>query len=625
MSSKESSSELIFNAINNSSQAILVLDLTGNVIWSNNRSAELLGIEISSPIELSFGEIFTDPEGELWKELVDNSDLGKLTIDTTLKLTSGRNIALLIEAIREQEQLYLYLSDNTDLNWLRQEIRLTTEQMERNQTVAREKESYLRAIFRSSGIGIALLNLNGTIIECNSVFQTLTGKTIEQLRMSSFASYIHPDDIKGAVAIFNDLAAGKCSHYQIEQRQLNVGRRVSWVKVSASLIRSNSGRPDYALFIVEDISEQKQAEESFQRSELKYRALFEGMLDGFACYKAIYDDEENIVDFEFAEINDAFAVILELERKTIQGRLLSEVAEITPFTFEWSRIFKKVQECKMHLRHDVYSYKQEKWFSVLAYSPEPGYFATFIEDITERRQIEEEIRVFATELECSNRELEHFVNRASGELTNRLCLISEVVKSIDTGSCMDSQTSKALEMILTHSDSLQGMLDGLLVYSRMVYRGNPFDDVDLNKIVEQLKISYASSIADGHLTITSSRLPVIDADGQQIQLLFDKILEGVRFFAASENITADISAIQSGKNWDIGISISEVDIPPSILKLFFDAFRSFEYKNKTYSTGIHLPLCKKIVERHNGQIAIGLPEPGKSVFHLTFPIPALKQ
>lgn len=279
----------------------------------------------------------------------------------------------------------------------------------------------------------------------------------------------------------------------------------------------------------------------------------------------------------------------------------------------------------MHLRHDVYSYKQEKWFSVLAYSPEPGYFATFIEDITERRQIEEEIRVFATELECSNRELEHFVNRASGELTNRLCLISEVVKSIDTGSCMDSQTSKALEMILTHSDSLQGMLDGLLVYSRMVYRGNPFDDVDLNKIVEQLKISYASSIADGHLTITSSRLPVIDADGQQIQLLFDKILEGVRFFAASENITADISAIQSGKNWDIGISISEVDIPPSILKLFFDAFRSFEYKNKTYSTGIHLPLCKKIVERHNGQIAIGLPEPGKSVFHLTFPIPALKQ
>ncbi len=625
MSSKLSSTELILRGFQNSSQAILIFDVSGKIQLVNTRSSELLGLEESEAVGSSLSDIFDDPEGRIWQEVYDSvSQGGRYTIDTVLKLVSGRNIAIRLEGILDGGMVYLYIRDNTDLSWLRQEIRLTTEQMERNQTVAREKEKYLRAIFSSSGIGIALLNLNGTIIECNSIFQTLTGKTIDQLRVSSFASYIHPEDIKGAVAIFNDLAAGKCSHYQVEQRQLNNGHEVSWVKVSASLIRSNTGTPDYALFIVEDISEQKEAEASFQRSEMKYRTMFEGMLDGFACHKAIRDEAGEIADFEFTEINDAFADILELERKNVIGSKLSEVIESTPFDLAWAKLYKKVEECKIHIRHDIFSYKQERWFSVLAYSPEPGYFATFVEDITERRQIEEEIRVFATELECSNRELEHFVNRASGELTNKLGLISAEVKNITdgcSGMCGDNMTT--LNRILVHSDSLQGMLDGLLVYSRMVYRGNPFDDVDLNKIIEEVKITYAGKIAEGQLDIKHSKLPVIDADGQQIQLLFDKIIEGVELFAVSEVIDVDISCVQSGKNWNIAIVVHEVEIPQTISKIFFDAFRSFEYKDKTYSTGIHLPLCKKIMERHNGQIALSLPGEGKCVFHLSFPIPAL--
>lgn len=627
MSSDFSQKDIFDKILAYSNQAVLVLGLDSTVIYANNRAADLLGVDGSDVGGSKFSDIFDDKDSRLWQELAENAgESGLYSIDTVARLVSGRNIAIRINVRKDGNCVYFYISDNTDLNWLRQELRMTTEQMERNQVVAREKENYLRAIFRSTGIGIALLNLNGTIIECNSVFQVLTGKTIDQLRVSSFASYIHPDDLKGAVGIFNDLANGKCSHYQVEQRQLNARGDISWVKVSASLIRSNTGKPDYALFIVEDINEQKEAEESYQRSEMKYRTLFENMLDGFACHKAIRDDAGNIIGYEFTEINEAFASILGLERSEILGHKLSEVLDKTPFTLEWRKLYGKVDQTKIHIRHDIYVYQQEKWYSVLAYSPEPDSFVTFVEDITERRQIEEEIRVFATELECSNRELEHFVNRASGELTDRLEFISSGVKSL-TGNCgeMCDNAKETLNKILLSTNSLQGMLDGLLVYSRMVYRGNPFDSVDLNTALEDVQNIFSSELLDGQLILNKSLLPTIEADAQQIKLLFEKIIEGLSLFSVSDVLAIDISNIQAGKYWNVTVEATHIDIPEPIVKIFFDVFRSFEYKNKTYSTGIHLPLCKKIMERHNGQIALSIPEAGRCCFHLTFPIPTIGQ
>ena len=628
MSSEIPQNDIYDKILAYSNQAVLVFELDSTVVYANSRAADLLGFEGGEITGDKFSDIFADEGAHLWSELAENAEEnGLYSLDTVARLASGRNIAIRVNVRKDGDQLFFYISDNTDLNWLRQELRMTTEQMERNQVTAREKEDYLRAIFRSSGIGIALLNLNGTIIECNSVFQVLTGKTIDQLRVSSFASYIHPDDLKGAVGIFNDLANGKCSHYQIEQRQLNARGDISWVKVSASLIRSNTGKPDYALFIVEDINEQKEAEESYQRSEMKYRTLFENMLDGFACHKALRDEESGkIFGYEFTEINDAFASILGLERNDILGHRLTDVLDKTPFTLEWRKLYSKVDQTKIHIRHDIYVYQQEKWYSVLAYSPEPDSFVTFVEDITERRQIEEEIRVFATELECSNRELEHFVNRASGELTDRLEFISDAVRSL-TDNCekMCGNAKDTLSKILVNTNSLQGMLDGLLVYSRMVYRGNPFDSVDLNAALEDVENIYSGKVLGGQLIINKSLLPTIEADFQQIKLLFEKIIEGLGLFSTSDVLEIGISNIQAGKYWSVTVEATQIDIPEPIVKIFFDVFRSFEYKNKTYSTGIHLPLCKKIMERHNGQIALSIPEEGKCCFHLTFPIPTIGQ
>ncbi|MBN2064814.1 MAG: PAS domain S-box protein [Sedimentisphaerales bacterium] len=629
MQKESEKNELLARILANSSQAVVVLDAQGIIKLANDRSLEFLAQGNSDCVGDPFGTLVNDQGGGLLADLRNLAGAagGCCEVDQLLTLSGGRVLNVRVRAVISGTDLILYIDDNADIDWLRRQLQMTTEQMERNLLVAREKESYLRSIFRSSGIGIALLNLNGSIVECNAVYQQLTGRTVDQLRMKSFAAYLHPEDMRGATGIFNDLAAGKCAHYQIEQRQMLPGDEdYAWVKVSASLIRSVSGRPDYALFIVEDISEQKKAELSFHQSELKYRALFEGMLDGFACHKAVRNAAGEIERYEFTEVNDACADILKLNREQVIGKSLVEVAALTDFTLEWDKLYHKVDQCRIHIRHDIYSYNQGRWYSVLAYSPQPDYFVTYIEDITERRQIEEEIRVFATELECSNRELEHFVTRASGELSGRLEQIATTITELneDQQVAQSQQAARSLSAIVGHCDSLQGMLDGLLVYSRMVYRGNPLENVDLNDIMMTVRTILASRLAQGDLVLQWGNMPVVFADRQQIEMMFVKIIEALDLFALSEVLQVQISAVQSGKYWNINLAASPVDMPQKLLRIIFDVFRSFEYRDKTYSTGIHLPLCKKIMERHEGQIAVALAESDKCVFHLTFPIPSVE-
>ena len=615
---------ILSGAFEHAGLAILVFGPENKIVLANSEAGKMLGVDPVDVIGDSFGDIVDDPDSVLWNELQENSISGSYSIDTVIRLVAGKKIAVRIQAVSDSDNIYIYISDNSELEWSRQELLLTNDQLERNQRQAREKENYLRAIFRASGTGIALLNLNGTTIECNSFYQTLAGRTTDQLRSQPFSTFVHPDDRKGSLAIFTDLASGKCSHYQLEQRQLHNDDTYVWVKVSASLIRSDAGVPDFTLFIVEDITEQKEAELSFQQSELKYRTLFQSMLDGFCCHRVVRNEDDEVIDYEFTEINDSFAEILGLERKDILGEKLTSVLRKSQFTLEWSKLYRRVDECQIHIRHDIFAYEIEKWFSILAYSPEPDYFVTFIEDITERRQIEEEIRVFATELECSNRELEHFVNRASGELTGRLELISDGIANID--HCCDSicdQGRETLQDIQGHCNSLQGMLDGLLVYSRMVYRGNPFEPVDLNLAVEDLEKIFAGSIARGTIEVEKTLLPTIEADQQQMYLMFEKIIDWMQLFTMGDELKVNISSIQSGKNWDVIVVGSKIDIPDEISKIIFDVFRSFEYKSKTYSTGIHLPLCKKIMERHSGQIALSTQDENQCIFHLTFPIPTI--
>ncbi len=122
-------------------------------------------------------------------------------------------------------------------------------------------EAYFSAIFNNAGIGIALSDLHGYVIEVNPAFQRMLGYSQEELRKISFKQYTHPDDVAADARLASELVAGKRDVFQIEKRYIRRDGQIIWTHLTVSALKDATGKVQFALVMLEDITERKIAEE----------------------------------------------------------------------------------------------------------------------------------------------------------------------------------------------------------------------------------------------------------------------------------------------------------------------------------------------------------------------------
>jgi PAS domain S-box-containing protein len=146
-------------------------------------------------------------------------------------------------------------------------------------------------------------------------------------------------------------------------------------------------------YMVEDVAHRKQAEEELAESELRYRSLFANMNSAFAYHKIVLDDNGEPVDYVFLELNEDFEKLTGLRKEEILGKRVTEVLPgIERDPADWIGTYGKVAISGEAVRFENYSQNLKKWYSISAYSPSKGYFATAFDDITERKQAEIALR-----------------------------------------------------------------------------------------------------------------------------------------------------------------------------------------------------------------------------------------
>src|SRR5208337_1512600 len=139
----------------------------------------------------------------------------------------------------------------------------------------KESEARFRAVFENAAIGIALVEMHGHPVESNPALQEMLGYSSLELAQMAFTEFTHPADAQADWDLFAELVEGKRDKYQLDKRFHRKDGEVVWGQLTASLVRNQSGEPKYAIRMVEDISERKQAEEALRVSEAKFRALSE--------------------------------------------------------------------------------------------------------------------------------------------------------------------------------------------------------------------------------------------------------------------------------------------------------------------------------------------------------------
>jgi PAS domain S-box-containing protein len=173
--------------------------------------------------------------------------------------------------------------------------------------------------------------------------------------------------------------------------------------------------------IVINIDDKKRAEEDLKLSEEKYRSLFENMINGYAYCRMIFDQKEEPVDFVYLEINDAFEKLTGLKRDTVVGRRVSEAIpgtrESNPEIFG---IYGRVAKSGKTESFEVFFKPLSIWFNISVYGPKKEHFVAIFENITKRKELEQELNSYNQRLEevVARRTTEY--SQANKELTQEI-------------------------------------------------------------------------------------------------------------------------------------------------------------------------------------------------------------
>jgi signal transduction histidine kinase len=246
-------------------------------------------------------------------------------------------------------------------------------------------------------------------------------------------------------------------------------------------------------------------------------------------------------------------------------------------------------------------------------------------EVAERMQVEKELQETVEKLQEANQEMKNFVYIASHDLREPLRKITAfgtmLAKSL-TGKLGDDDAEN-LKFMTDGAARMTKMIEGLLVYSRVSTKTHSAETVDLNDIVKQLgELELSILLEEKHTTLDVPQpLPAVDVDPVQIRQLMQNLIANGMKYQAKDNVPHITITSKPAADGMVRINITDngIGIAPEFQQAIFIMFKRLHSKNEYEGTGIGLAVCKKIVERHGGQIGVES-QPGKgSTFWFTLP------
>lgn len=137
----------------------------------------------------------------------------------------------------------------------------------------RESEARFRTIFQDATIGMALVDLDGRIVESNPALQKMLGYTREDLHFKPFYEFTPEEDAQRCLSYFQEMAEGKRPSFQMEKSFVRKNGRQGWGRLTVSPFRDDRKELRFAIGMVEDITEQKHSEEEIRSYQEQLRSM----------------------------------------------------------------------------------------------------------------------------------------------------------------------------------------------------------------------------------------------------------------------------------------------------------------------------------------------------------------
>jgi hypothetical protein len=164
---------------------------------------------------------------------------------------------------------------------------------------------------------------------------------------------------------------------------------------------------------------------------------------------------------------------------------------------------------------------------------------------------------------------------------------------------------------------MQALINDLLAFSRVGTQGRTVAPVQCDATLDAVLRSFKRVIEESGAMITRDALPEVLADEVQLGQLLQNLLGNAIKFRSGESPRIHIGAERSGEGWKISVRDNGIGIAPEHYERIFVIFQRLHTKAQYEGTGIGLAVCKKIAERHGGQIWVEASPGGGSTFCFT--------
>lgn len=254
---------------------------------------------------------------------------------------------------------------------------------------------------------------------------------------------------------------------------------------------------------------------------------------------------------------------------------------------------------------------------------EMGEFNKRLQDeIQQRKDSEDALREASVKLASSNEDLQQFAYVASHDLQEPLRAVGGFLSLIASRykGKLDPEAETWINHAVDGSKRMRALINDLLTFSRLESRSETPTKTDCNLALEEAKENLSLVIDETEAHIVSVRLPsVLGEQGQLVQLFQNLIGNGLKFRSAEKPIIT-INVDRKDDDWVFSVKDNGVGFDQEHSDRIFVIFQRLQGRDEYEGTGIGLALCKKIVERHGGEIWAES-EVGKgSTFFFTIPV-----
>ncbi len=185
------------------------------------------------------------------------------------------------------------------------------------------------------------------------------------------------------------------AHAELEQRVQD--RTTELTRVNEILQQQAEEMAAQAEELEAQTDELQAQADALRESEERFHSLYTSMAEGLALHELSYDEYGRAIDYILLDINPTYEAITNLSREQVVGRKASDVYGVWPAPY--LDVYAPVALSGKPTSFETYFAPMGKHFSISAFSPRYGQFATVFSDITVRKQAEQEREQLLTQVE----------------------------------------------------------------------------------------------------------------------------------------------------------------------------------------------------------------------------------